>query len=49
MEFFCGTSYHMSVQLECDMRPHEEPDLIQVSVSQTSVVLLLPFIAYNGS
>ena len=39
----------MRVELECDIRPHEEPDMTQVSVSHTSVVLLLTFVAYNGS
>ena len=47
IEFVCGVSYHMRAQLECDMRPHKQRDLIQLAVAHTSVVLHLSFIAYK--
>ena len=47
IEFACGASYHMSVQLECDMRTNKQHDLIQLAIAHMSVILLLSFIAFK--
>ena len=48
IEFVSGASYHMRAQLECDIRPHKQRDLIQVAVAHMSVVLLYHSLNING-
>ena len=48
IEFVCGPSYHTRAQLECDMRPHKQRDLIQLAVPHMNVVPGVWFYFYHS-